>query len=149
MMGIQQCSDLRWRSIESSFQDKGLFESTVMFFGMCNSPATFQLMMDAIFSDMINDNLVIIYMEDILIFAPDELVLAENTRKVLARLRDNDLFLKPLKCKFNQTKVDYLGMVIEEGKISIDAGKLKGIQDWPTPTTVKQVRAFLGFGNFY
>ena len=45
--------------------------------------------------------------------------------------------------------VDYLGMVIEEGKISMDSGKLKGIQDWPTPTTVKQVRAFLGFGSFY
>ena len=116
-----------------------------MFFGICNSPATFQSMMDAIFSDMIDDNLVIIYMDNILIFAPDELVLAENTRKVLARLRDNDLFLKPLKCKFNQTKVDYLGMVIEEGKISMDAGKLKGIWDWPTPTTVEQVRAFLGF----
>ena len=95
---------------------------------------------DAIFLDMIDDNLVIIYiyMDDILIFVPDELVLAENTKKVLARLQENDLFLKPSKCKFNQTKVDYLGMVIEEGKISMDSGKLKGIQDWPTPTTVKR-----------
>ena len=116
---------------------------------MCNSPATFQSMMDAIFSDMIDNNLVIIYMDDILIFVPDELILAENTKKVLARLQENDLFLKPSKSKFNQTKVDYLGMVIEKGKISMDSGKLKGIQDWPTPTTVKQVRAFLGFGNFY
>ena len=95
--------------------------------------------MDAIFSDMLDDNLVIIYIDDILIFAPDELTLAKNTRKVLAWLRDNNLFLKPSKCKFNQTKIDYLGMIIEEGKISMDAGKLKGIQDWPTPTTVKQV----------
>ena len=112
-----------------------------MFFGMCNSLATFQSMMDAIFSDMIDDNLVIIYMDDILIFAPDELIFAENTKKVLAQLQENDLFLKPSKCKFNQTKVNYLGMVIEEGKISMDSGKLKEIQDWPTPTTVKQVRA--------
>ena len=129
--------------------NKGFYKPTVMFFGMCNSPATFQSMMDAIFSDMIDDNLVIIYMDDILIFAPDKLILAENTKRVLAQLQENDLFLKPSKCKFNQTKVDYLGMVIEEGKISMDSGKLKGIQDWPTPTTVKQVRAFLGFGNFY
>ena len=77
---------------------------------MCNSPATFQSMMDTIFLDMIDDNLVIIYMDNILIFAPDELILAENTRKVLARLQENDLFLKPSKCKFNQTKVDYLGI---------------------------------------
>ena len=50
---------------------------------------------------MIDDNLVIIYMDDILIFAPDELILAENTKKVLAQLQENDLFLKPSKCKFN------------------------------------------------
>src|SRR5580692_5269303 len=104
-----------------------------MFFGMCNSPATFQSMMDAIFSDMIDDNLVIIYMDDILIFAPDELILAKNTKKVLARLQENDLFLKPSKCKFNQTKIDYLGMVIEEGKISIFPVNLKGYKTGRLP----------------
>jgi hypothetical protein len=88
-------------------------------------------------------------MDDIFIFAPDETTLTETTKKVLAQLRDNDLFLKPAKCEFNKTKVEYLGMVIEEGKISMDKGKLQGIQDWPTPMTVKQVRGFLGFGNFY
>ena len=98
---------------------------------MCNSPATFQSMMDAIFLDMIDDNSVIIYIDDILIFALDELILAENTKKVLARLQENDLFLKPLKCKFNQTKVDYLGKVIEEGKITMDSGKLKGNKAFP------------------
>lgn len=121
----------------------------VMFFGMCNSLATFQSMMDATFEDMINNNEVVIYMDDILIFTPDEAVLANNTRKVLKQLQENDLFLKLTKCKVNKSKIDYLGMVIEERKISMDSGKLKGIQDWPVPTTVKQVRAFLGFGNFY
>ena len=67
----------------------------------------------------------------------------------MERLRDNDLFLKPTKCEFNKSKVEYLGMVIEEGKILMDSGKLKGIRDWSTPTTVKQVWAFLGFGNLY
>ena len=90
-----------------------------------------------------------VYMDDIFIFTPDEITLTENTKKVLAQLRDNDLFLTPTKCKFNKTKVEYLGMVIEEGRISMDPGKLKGIQDWPSPTTVKQTRGFLGFGNFY
>ena len=129
--------------------NKGLFEPTVMFFGMCNSPATFQSMMDEIFADMIDGGIVIIYMDDIFIFAPDETTLTENTKKVLTRLQENDLFLKPTKCEFNKTKVEYLGLVIEEGKISMDPGKLKGIQDWPVPRTVKQVRGFLGFGNFY
>ena len=130
--------------------NKGLFKPTVMFFGMCNSPATFQSMMDDIFTDMIDEGIVIIYMDDIFIFAPDEVTLMENTKRVLPRLQKNDLFLKPAKCEFNKERVEYLRMVIEEGRISMDPGKLKGIQqDWPTPTTVKQVRGFLGFGNFY
>ena len=129
--------------------NRGLFEPTVMFFGLCNSPATFQAMMDDIFGDMVEECIIIVYMDDIFLFAPDEATLTANTKRVLARLRENDLFLKPTKCEFNKTKVEYLGMVIEEGKISMDPGKLKGIKDWPTPTTVKQTRAFLGFGNFY
>ena len=56
---------------------------------------------------------------------------------ILTRLWDNDLFLKPTKYEFNQTKVEYLGLVIKEERISMDPGKLKGIRDWPTPTTVK------------
>ena len=127
----------------------GLFEPTVMFFSLCNSPATFQAMMDNIFEDMISEHIIIVYMDDIFIFAPDKTILTENTRKVLWRLQDNDLFLKPTKCEFYKTKVKYPGMIIEEGKISMDPGKLKGIQDWPIPTTVKQTRGFLGFGNFY
>ena len=59
------------------------------------------------------------------------------------------VYLKPTKCKFKKTKIEYLGMVITEGKISMDSVKLKGIQDWLAPTTVKEVRSFLGFGNFY
>ena len=129
--------------------NKGLYEPTVMFFGLCNSPATFQAMMDNIFADMIDGNFIIVYMDDIFLFAPDEITLVENTKRVLARLRENDLFLKPTKCEFNKTRVEYLGMVIEEGKISMDPGKLRGIRDWPSPTTVKETRGFLGFGNFY
>ena len=88
-------------------------------------------------------------MDDIFLFAPDKATLTKNTKKVLQRLKDNDLFLKPTKCEFYKTKVEYLGMIIEEGKISMDPGKLQGIQDWPAPKTVKQTRGFLGFGNFY
>ena len=74
-------------------------------------------------------------MDNIFIFAPDEATLMINTKWVLQQLQDNDLFrvLKPLKCEFNKLKVEYLGMVIEEGKISMDPGKLRGIRDWPAP----------------
>ena len=105
--------------------------------------------MDNIFADMSDENFYIFYMDDIFLFAPDEITLAENTKRVLQQLQENDLFLKPTKCEFNKTKVEYLGMVIEEGKISMDFGKLHGIQDWPSPTTVKETQGFLGFGIFY
>jgi len=120
--------------------NRGLFEPTVMFFGMCNSPATFQAMMDSIFKDLIAEGLIIVYMDDILIFAKDKRQLDKVTRKVLQRLQENDLYLKPEKCSFKKTKIDYLGMIIEEGKISMDPTKLKGIRDWPVPKTVKQVQ---------
>jgi hypothetical protein len=129
--------------------NKGLFEPTVMFFGMCNSPATFQSMMDSIFADLIEGAIVIVYMDDIFLFAKTPEQLEENTKKVLQRLRENDLYLKPWKCEFCKTKIEWLGLIIEEGKISMDPGKLKGISEWPVPKTVKQTRGFLGFGNFY
>ena len=68
---------------------------------------------------------------------------------VLEKLRENDLFLKAKKCKFYKMEIEYLGMIIEEGRISMDPVKLGGIRDWPTPTMIKQVQSFLGFGNFY
>jgi len=105
----------------------GLYKPTVMFFGMCNSPATFQAMMDSIFNDMISDSLIILYMDDMFIFEKDLSPLITNTRSVLRRLRDNDLYLKPLKCEFHKMKIEYLGMIIKEGRISMDTSKLKGI----------------------
>ena len=70
-------------------------------------------------------------------------------KEVFSHLRDQDLYLKLKKCEFNKTQVEYLGMIIEEGKIAMDPIKLGGIRDWPIPTTIKQVRSFLEFGNFY
>ena len=97
------------------------------------------LMMDKIFATMIKEKLVIIYMEDILIFAKTKEELKQNTKLALEKLRENDLLLKAKKCEFERTKIEYLGMIIEEGQISMNPIKLAGIREWPTPTTVKQV----------
>ena len=93
--------------------------------------------------------LVIVYMDDILIFANTQEELERITKLVLQWLRDNDLFLKPKKCEFGKTKMEYLGLIIQEEQLLMDPVKVKGLSDLPTPTTVKQARSFLGFGNFY
>ena len=119
--------------------NQGLFEPTIMFFGICNSLVTFQAMMDHIFIDMIEGNLVIFYMDDILIFAKTQEELERITKMVLQQLWDNDLFLKPKKCEFNKTIIKYLGLIIKKGQFSMDPVKLKGIMEWPTPSMVKQL----------
>ena len=120
-----------------------------MFFGLCNSPATFQRMMNHIFWTEINEGWCKIYMDDILIAATTIKELQQLTLRVLQKLRDNDLFLKPEKCEFEKQEVEYLGFIIRPERIAMDPKKLAGIEDWPSPKTVRQVRSFIGFGNFY
>jgi hypothetical protein len=127
----------------------GLFEPLVMTFGLCNAPATFQTFMNHIFQDMVDEGHVVVYLDDILIFTDNLALLDKLTHEVLSRLDKFDLYLKPEKCSFAQTTIDYLGLVISEGQITMDPAKVKGITEWPTPMSVKQVQAFLGFCNFY
>ena len=128
---------------------EGLFEPTVMFFGLCNAPATFQNMMNDIFHDLLQEGWIVIYMDDILIFSDNIEQHHERTRRVLQRLQESDLFLKAEKCEFDIQEVEFLGSVIKPGVVAMDPVKLKAIVEWETPKTVKQVQAFLGFGNFY
>ncbi|KAF8662072.1 hypothetical protein AX16_001215 [Volvariella volvacea WC 439] len=129
--------------------NKGLFEPTVLFFGLCNAPATFQQMMNDILKDMIDEGILVVYMDDILLFAKDKTTLRENTIRLLKRLVEHDLFFKPEKCSFEQEEIEFLEMIIKEGQVEMDQHKLEGIQQWPKPKNVKEVRAFLGFCNFY
>lgn len=128
---------------------KELFEPTVMFFELCNSSATFQAMMDDIFRDFIDEGWIIIYMDDILIFSNELLLHRQQTKQVLKHLQENDFFLKLKKCSFDISKVKFLSMIIKPNLVAMDSVKLKGIHNWPTPASVKEVRSFLGFGNFY
>ena len=128
---------------------KGLFEPTVMFFGLTNSPATFQRFMNDSFHDMIAEGWLVIYMDDLLIYSPDTTLHEECTKRVLQRMAELDLHLKLEKCKFTTDEVEYLGMIVKPGQLAMDPVKLDGIASWPTPTKVKDVRSFLGFANFY
>ena len=127
----------------------GLYEPLVMTFGLCNAPATFQTFMNHIFEDLLDTGQVVIYLDDILIFTHTIDQMDRLTRKVLERLQRHDLFLKPEKCFFDQRSIEYLGVIISEGRVKMDQAKVHGITNWPTPKTLKNVQAFLGFCNFY
>ena len=122
----------------------------VMFFGLTNAPATFQSMMNFIFRDLINEGYVTIYMDDILIHTPNDLILHRCViNDVLRVLAENDLYLKPQKCLFEVTEVEYLGVIISEDRMAMDPVKVNGVKNWKRPTTLRELRALLGFLNFY
>jgi hypothetical protein len=124
-------------------------EPTVMGFGMTNSPATFQSLMNSVFADLIATGVVAVYMDDILIYTPTLVEHRKIVREVLQRLQDHDLYLKPEKCEFEKQEIEYLGMIIRPGEVCMDPGKVSAVRDWPMPTTLRDVRAFIGFSNFY
>jgi len=127
----------------------GLFESCVMTFGLCNALATFQTFMDIKFANFLETGKVVIYLNDILIMAKTIVRLVQLTHGILQCLMDLNLYLQPEKCSFNQTSVEYLGLIISEGELCMDPVKLNAVTNWPTPKTMKEVQKFLGFCNFY
>jgi len=137
----------RWKGAFRTNQ--GLFEPTVMFFRMCNSLVTFQTMMNTIFAPLIAKNLILVYIDDILIHAPTKKQLHKTMKEVLKILQEHDLYLKPEKCQFAKQRLSYLGYIISPDQVQMDLIKLKGISDWPAPSTIKETRKFLGFCNFY
>ncbi len=127
---------------------KGLFEPQVMFFGLTNSPATFQQTMNRMFREMKMQYLteLFVYMDDILIATDDNLTRHRQiVHQVLDKLEEESYFLRPAKCKFKKERVDYLGVVISRERIHIDPLKVEGLRNWPRKLdTLKQVRLTLG-----
>jgi len=121
-----------------------------MFFGLTNSPATVQIMVDDELMEFIDRGEGLVYMDDIVIHTDGTEAEHEAiVQKWLTKLSSLNLFLKPSKCQFHQREVEYLGMIVSNGVVCMDTVKVKGITNWPTPTCVKDVHSFLGFCNFY
>ena len=126
----------------------GLFEYTMMPFGLCNAPATFQRMMEVALGGL-QWNTCLIYLDDVIIFSKAFDVHIQRLRLVLQHIQAAGLKLKPSKCQLLQSQVKFLGHVISSEGVLPDPANVKKIQEWATPRTVKQVRAFLGMGNYY
>jgi hypothetical protein len=133
----------------------GHWEPLVMFFGLTNSPSTFQEMMNVIYKEVIERHaargtIIRIYMDDIAIAMTGTLQdHIDAIRDVLRVAEQHDLYFKLSKCTFHASSIDYLGVIIEKGMTRMDPVKIAGIKNWPIPTKVKDVRSFLGFCNFY
>ena len=110
----------------------------------------FQTMMNAIFAEELHENWLTIYMDDILVHTMDDIKAhREKVHKILEKLRQHDLYLKPEKCQFEQRRVEFLGVILEKEMVQMDPTKTKGIADWKTPQNLKDVCMFLGFTGFY
>lgn len=127
---------------------RGSFQFRVLPFGMCNSPATFSRMMNLVMAGL-SFEICLIYLDDIIIFAEDLETHFERLEIVLQRLQDANLKLKPSKCKLLQRQVLFLGHLVSEHGVTTDPAKIQAVEEWPTPTKVKDVRAFLGLSSYY
>ena len=127
----------------------GSYELVVIFFRMTNLPATFQGMMNEVLRDMINEGKVAAFVDDVLIGTGTEKGHEEIVEEVLRRLEENDLYVKPEKCTWKVQKVNFLGVVMGQGKIEMEEDKVAGVLNWSVPKMVRDVRKFLGLTNYY
>jgi len=127
----------------------GSFEPMVMFFGMTNSPATFQAMINEILRDLINEGKVAAFIDDMLVGTETEEGHDEIVEKILRRLEGNNLYIKLEKCVWKARKIGFLGVVIGPDGIEMEKEKVEGVLSWPQPKNVKNVIKFLGLTNYY
>ena len=127
----------------------GSFEPVVMFFGMTNSPATFQAMINKILRDMIDEGKMAAFVDNILVKMETKEEHDKIVEEVLRRLEKNNLYIKPEKYVWKVKKVPFLGVIMGEGKVEMKKEKVEGVLKWPTPQCIRDVRKFLGLANYY
>ena len=136
-----------WKAAFST--PEGSFEPTVMFFGLTNSLATFQAMMNDLLRDLVVEEKVAVFIDDIMVVMETEEGHDEIVEEVLRRLEENDLFVKPEKCVWKIRKVEFLGVIIGEDGVRMEKEKVQRVVEWPVPKSIKNVQKFLELANYY
>jgi len=126
----------------------GLWQFTVMPFGLCNAPATFERLMEKVLHGLI-PKICLVYLDDVIIFGKSFSEILENLKTVFLRLRNAGLRVNPKKCVLFTRSVKYLGHVVSSEGVTTDLEKIAAVKDWPVPHTKKQLRSFLGFCSYY
>ena len=127
---------------------EGHYEFIVMPFGLTNAPATFQSLMNDLFRSYLR-KFILVFFDDILIYSRSWEDHLAHLQIVLQILSTNSLFAKESKCRFSVLQVEYLGHIISEQGVSVDPAKIQVVIEWPTSTTAKGVRGFLGLAGYY
>ncbi|KAL4367666.1 hypothetical protein GQ457_05G008100 [Hibiscus cannabinus] len=126
----------------------GHYEFLVMPFGLTNAPSTFQATMNEIFRPFLR-KFVLIFLDDILVYSTSWEDHLHHVRQVLQCLQDHGFVAKRSKCTFGQSSVEYLGHIISGQGLAVDPAKVLAITNWPRPTTISEVRGFLGIASYY
>ncbi|XP_061754270.1 uncharacterized protein LOC133551511 isoform X2 [Nerophis ophidion] len=126
----------------------GLFEWNVMPFGLYNAPATFQRLMDRVLAGMQWET-CLVYLDDVIFLGNNVPQMLQRLGQVFSRLQKAKLKLKPSKCCLFRRQVAYLGHVVSENGVATDPGKVRKVQEWPTPSSLKDVRRFVGLASYY
>lgn len=127
---------------------QGLFEFNVLSFGLCNSPSTFQRLMDLVLADL-QWTTCLVYLDDIIIFGRTFQEHLDRLDEVLIKLRQANLKVKPTKCNLFATQVQYLGHIISSKGVKADPAKVEAVRQWPVPKNQTEVRSFLGLASYY
>jgi hypothetical protein len=126
----------------------GLYEFTVMSFGLTNAPAYFMYLMNKVFMEYL-DKFFMIFIDDILVFSRSEEEHEEHLRLVLQKLREHQLYAKFSKCAFSLKEVYFLGHIITNGGIAVDPSKVRDVLNWSPPKNVPEIRSFFGLAGYY
>jgi hypothetical protein len=126
----------------------GLYEFLVMAFGLCNTPATFQALMNDILRPFLR-RFVLVFFDDILIYNQTWVDHLRHIRAVFGELRRHQLFLKRTKCVFATSLVAYLGHIVFVAGVAMDPAKVQAVWDWPRPRSARAIRGFLGLAGYY
>ena len=126
----------------------GLYEYTVMSFGLTNAPAYFMYLMNKVFMKFL-DKFVVVFIDDILVYSKNEEEHEQHLRLVLETLREHQLYAKFSKCEFWLKEVKFLGHVLSAGGVAVDPKKIASILEWKTPANVRNIREFLGLAGYY
>jgi hypothetical protein len=126
----------------------GMYEYTVMSFGLTNAPAYFMYLMNKVFMEYL-DKLVVVFIDDILVYSRNEEEHEEHLRLVLQKLRHHRLYVKLSKCEFWLKQVAFLGYITSKGGISVDPSKIQDVLSWNPPMSVGEIQTFLGLSGYY